>query len=59
MAKKTLEKVFTIHGHIKEMKIKTTQRFHLTLLEWLPSRTRPTKMLVRIQGKRDLIHLWW
>jgi hypothetical protein len=39
---------------IKETQIKTTLRFHLTLLKWLSSRTQTTINVGEDVGKRSL-----
>jgi hypothetical protein len=45
---------------IKEMQIKTPLSFHLTLLEWLSSRTLLTIHAGEDAGvKVTLIHCWW
>jgi hypothetical protein len=49
------EKMLTILA-MKEMQIKTTLRFHLTLLEWLPRRTQMSWQ--RHGEKGTLIHCW-
>jgi hypothetical protein len=38
---------------IKEMQIKTTLRFHLTSLEWLPSRTQTITNVGEDGGKKE------
>jgi hypothetical protein len=38
---------------IKEMQIKTTLRFHLTLLEWPSSKTPPTTCVGEDVGKKE------
>jgi hypothetical protein len=44
---------------VKEMQIKTTLRFQLTLLELLPSRTPPKTNVGKDSGKGTLTHCWW
>jgi hypothetical protein len=44
---------------IKEMQIKTTLRFYLTLLKWLPSRTQTTTNVGEDMGKGTLINCCW
>jgi hypothetical protein len=52
MAKKHM-KIYSPSLAIKEIKIKITLRFYLFLLEYLPSRTPPTKNVGEDAGKKE------
>jgi lysophospholipid acyltransferase (LPLAT)-like uncharacterized protein len=44
---------------IKEMQIKTTLKFYLTLVRITTKNTTQQQMLATVQERGTLIHCWW